>query len=77
VRVGGGSFPQRSDDHEPHLTPREREVAGLVGTGSTNREIAAALSISPKTVAAHVEHILTKLGASRRAQIATWAANHR
>jgi DNA-binding CsgD family transcriptional regulator/tetratricopeptide (TPR) repeat protein len=62
---------------EPQLTPREIEVARLVGEGSTNREIAAALSISPKTVAAHVEHILTKLGASRRAQIATWTATHR
>ena len=62
---------------EPQLTPRETEVARRVGEGCTNREIAAALSISPKTVAAHIEHILTKLGASRRAQIATWAATHR
>jgi DNA-binding CsgD family transcriptional regulator len=53
------------------------EIAGLIGQGKTNREIAAALSISPKTVSAHVEHILTKLGAARRAQIATWAATHR
>jgi DNA-binding CsgD family transcriptional regulator len=58
------------------LSAREAEVARLVGTGATNREIAAALSIAPKTVAAHVEHILTKLGVSRRAQIATWAATH-
>ena len=56
------------------LTARETEVARLVGEGATNREIATALSISPKTVAAHVEHILTKLGASRRAQIAAWTA---
>jgi DNA-binding CsgD family transcriptional regulator/tetratricopeptide (TPR) repeat protein len=59
----------------PHsaLTAREVEVAGLIAEGSTNREIAAALSISPKTVSAHVEHILTKLPATNRAQIATWA----
>jgi DNA-binding CsgD family transcriptional regulator/tetratricopeptide (TPR) repeat protein len=56
------------------LSAREIEVARLVATGATNREIAAALSIAPKTVAAHVEHILAKLGVSRRAQIATWAA---
>ncbi|AGZ44977.1 ATP-binding protein [Actinoplanes friuliensis] len=56
------------------LTSREAEVARLVSEGLTNREIAAALTISPKTAAAHIEHILTKLGASRRAQIATWAA---
>ena len=59
----------------PVLSAREIEVARLVATGATNREIASALSIAPKTVAAHVEHILTKLGASRRAQIATWAAS--
>jgi DNA-binding CsgD family transcriptional regulator len=56
------------------LSAREIEVARLVATGATNREIASALTIAPKTVAAHVEHILTKLGVSRRAQIATWAA---
>jgi DNA-binding CsgD family transcriptional regulator/tetratricopeptide (TPR) repeat protein len=56
------------------LSAREIEVARLVATGATNREIASALTIAPKTVAAHVEHILTKLSVSRRAQIATWAA---
>jgi DNA-binding CsgD family transcriptional regulator/tetratricopeptide (TPR) repeat protein len=55
------------------LTAREMEVADRVAAGATNREIAVALSIAPKTVSAHVEHILTKLAVSRRAQIATWA----
>jgi DNA-binding CsgD family transcriptional regulator/tetratricopeptide (TPR) repeat protein len=68
--------PARAAPGLPQLTPREMEIAGLIGEGATNREIAAALSISPKTVSAHVEHILTKLAASRRAQIATWAATH-
>ncbi|MBM2621631.1 AAA family ATPase [Actinoplanes sp. LDG1-06] len=56
------------------LSTRELEVARLVAAGMTNREIAAALTIAPKTAAAHVEHIRTKLGVSRRAQIATWVA---
>ncbi|SNY65594.1 helix-turn-helix transcriptional regulator [Paractinoplanes atraurantiacus] len=56
----------------PVLSAREMEVARLVAEGRTNREIAAALTIAPKTAAAHVEHIRTKLGVSRRAQIATW-----
>ncbi|XVU23530.1 ATP-binding protein [Actinoplanes sp. CA-054009] len=56
------------------LSAREMEVARLVAQGRTNREIAAALTIAPKTAAAHVEHIRTKLGVSRRAQIATWLA---
>jgi DNA-binding CsgD family transcriptional regulator/tetratricopeptide (TPR) repeat protein len=54
------------------LSRRESEVAALVASGLTNREIAARLVISPKTVSTHIEHILTKLGVSRRAEIAVW-----
>lgn len=59
------------------LSQREFEVARLISSGATNKEIAAALTIAPKTVAAHVEHILAKLDAGRRAEIATWVAEHR
>jgi DNA-binding CsgD family transcriptional regulator len=54
------------------LTAREYEVALLVAHGLTNRQIAAELFITPKTASAHVEHILAKLGAARRAEIAAW-----
>ena len=57
------------------LTAREFEVARLIGEGQTNVEIADSLGIAPKTASSHVEHILAKLGASRRAEIATWASN--
>jgi len=57
------------------LTAREYEVARLVAEGHTNPEIAAALDVAPKTVAAHVEHILAKLGVGRRAEIAAWVAS--
>ncbi|MEJ3745978.1 LuxR C-terminal-related transcriptional regulator [Actinomycetes bacterium KLBMP 9797] len=56
------------------LTPREREVAALVGQGLTNREIAGRLVISTRTAESHVHHILTKLGFVRRAQLAAWIA---
>jgi DNA-binding CsgD family transcriptional regulator len=56
------------------LTIREFEVARKIAVGMTNAEIATELFVSPKTVSAHVEHILVKLGASRRAEIATWVA---
>ncbi|HXG27049.1 MAG TPA: AAA family ATPase [Candidatus Binatia bacterium] len=55
------------------LSSREFEVARLVAQGLTNGEIAEQLFVSPKTVSAHVEHILAKLGVSRRAEIAAWA----
>ncbi len=66
----------RGLDDEPWrpLTAREFEVARLIAAGSTNGEIADQLVIAPKTVSAHVEHILAKLGATRRAEIAAWAA---
>ncbi|MFL5684872.1 MAG: ATP-binding protein [Chloroflexota bacterium] len=56
------------------LTAREFDVARLISEGLTNAEIAESLGIAPKTASSHVEHILAKLGASRRAEIATWAA---
>lgn len=56
------------------LTAREFSVARLVADGLTNRQIAERLVLSPKTVSAHIEHILSKLGAARRAEIAAWAA---
>jgi DNA-binding CsgD family transcriptional regulator len=56
------------------LTAREFAVARLISEGYTNAEIADSLGIAPKTASSHVEHILAKLGASRRAEIATWAS---
>ncbi|MDF2733852.1 MAG: Fimbriae protein [Chloroflexota bacterium] len=57
------------------LTSREFDVARLIADGATNAEIAAELSITRKTVASHVEHILAKLGMGRRAEIAVWASS--
>jgi DNA-binding NarL/FixJ family response regulator len=52
------------------LTAREREVARLVASGATNREIAQTLFLSPKTVERHVSNALRKLGARNRAGLA-------
>jgi DNA-binding CsgD family transcriptional regulator len=56
------------------LTAREFAVARLITKGLTNAEIATELSIASKTASSHVEHILAKLGASRRTEIAAWAS---
>ena len=62
---------------EPHpvesLTAREREVLTWIAEGRTNREIAEALIISPKTVDRHRENIMTKLNLHNRAELVKYA----
>jgi predicted ATPase/DNA-binding NarL/FixJ family response regulator len=54
------------------LTSRENEIAALVADGLSNRQIAARLVISKRTVDAHIEHIFSKLGVSSRVQLVNW-----
>jgi predicted ATPase/DNA-binding CsgD family transcriptional regulator len=54
------------------LTAREREIAALVASGLSNRDVAARLVISKRTVDAHVNHIFAKLGLSSRVQLTIW-----
>ncbi|MEW6582148.1 MAG: LuxR C-terminal-related transcriptional regulator [Actinomycetota bacterium] len=49
------------------LSPREREILGAVADGLTNREAAARLAVSPRTVEKHLEHVYAKLGVQTRA----------
>ncbi|MGQ9682099.1 MAG: LuxR C-terminal-related transcriptional regulator [Anaerolineae bacterium] len=58
------------------MTPREREVLGLMAEGLSNRQIAGRLSLRPSTVKVHAGHILKKLQVNDRAQAAAWAARH-
>lgn len=55
------------------LSEREREVAGLIAQGKSNREIAETLVLSERTVTTHISHIFSKLGFTSRAQVARWA----
>jgi DNA-binding NarL/FixJ family response regulator len=55
------------------LTRRETQVAALVARGLTNRDIAARLCLSVRTVEVHGDHILTKLGFRTRTRLAAWA----
>jgi DNA-binding CsgD family transcriptional regulator len=58
------------------LTTREHEILALLGEGLSNREIAARLFITPKTVEHHVGHVLTKLDLKRRGEAAAFAFRH-
>lgn len=58
------------------LSDREVEVLRLVARGSSTREVATSLSISPKTADHHVQHIYNKIGVSTRAAAALFAMEH-
>jgi predicted ATPase/DNA-binding CsgD family transcriptional regulator len=68
---GPGAAPDGADT-AAGLTPREREVAALAGTGLSNREIAEQLVVSKRTVDSHMVRIYAKLGVSSRAGLARW-----
>lgn len=61
----------------PSLTPTEQQVAELVASGLSNREIAQRLLMGAETVKTHVSHIFTKLGIARRAQLAALVTEQR
>ncbi|MFB6518060.1 helix-turn-helix transcriptional regulator [Streptomyces sp. NPDC056401] len=69
--LAAGARPRRSTLTGPHsLTPSEQRVARLAATQATNREIAQALFITPKTVEVHLGRIYRKLGITTRTQLA-------
>ena len=61
-----------SSQPEPVLTARELEIAELIAQALSNKQIASRLTISVRTVEAHAQNILTKLGFRSRTQIAAW-----
>lgn len=73
--VGGATSASRSGG-PAGLTSREAEVLALLAQGLSNKAVARQLSISPKTVGNHIEHIYSKLGVSSRAAAAIKAMQH-
>ncbi|MEO3845493.1 response regulator transcription factor [Streptomyces sp. CNZ287] len=68
--------PEESGEEGPlsGLSPREREILGLIGEGLTNREIGERLYLSEKTVKNNISRLLGKLGVERRIQAAVIAS---
>jgi predicted ATPase/DNA-binding CsgD family transcriptional regulator len=75
ARPHGTATLESTDEPGTHsgLTLREREVLRLVAEGRSDKEIAAALSISPRTVGRHLENLRAKLGVDSRAAAAALA----
>ena len=73
----GTPAPQSSDPDLDQLTPREREVLQHIARGYMYKEIALRLSISAKTVEAHVSSVLRKLQLSSRHELSRWAVERR
>ena len=87
ARTAGSSFTAReaiafalgprlsARRHGPAVpfTTRELEIANLIAMGMANKQIAARLELSPKTIEGHVTRLMAKLGVTSRVQIATWA----
>jgi DNA-binding NarL/FixJ family response regulator len=83
----GGSVPQDTAGDDPRavrrpmgraeqLTPRELEVLRLLASGDTNKDIATALGLRPKTVMHHSVSIYGKIGVRGRAEATAWAYRH-
>jgi DNA-binding NarL/FixJ family response regulator len=68
VGLGQTLFAPTSQLPAPLLSEREREVLDLIAAGSTNREIASTLYLSPHTVKEHTSALYRKLGARNRAE---------
>jgi DNA-binding NarL/FixJ family response regulator len=69
--------PEEVDPELDQLTAREREVLRYIARGYLYKEIALRLSISVKTVEAHVSSVLRKLQLSNRHELSRWAVNRR
>jgi DNA-binding CsgD family transcriptional regulator len=69
LRATGETTRRRDPSTFDQLTPQELQIAGLVASGMTNRQIAAALYLSPRTIDYHLRKVFSKLGLSSRTEL--------
>ena len=75
-RVARHLLGTRAGDASVDLSPREREVLGLVREGLANKQIARRLGITERTVKAHLTSVFARIGVTDRTQAALWAERH-
>jgi HD-GYP domain-containing protein (c-di-GMP phosphodiesterase class II) len=76
VLAAAGHHRRKRHSGPAGLTPREVEVLALIARGASNRQVALALNITPKTAGTHIERIYTKIGASTRSTATLFAVQH-
>jgi DNA-binding CsgD family transcriptional regulator len=76
VLAAAGHRTRRQASLTGGLSAREAEVLALVARGLSNKQIAARLSITPRTAGSHIEHIYDKIGATTRGSAALYAMRH-
>ena len=69
LRATGETTRKRDSSTLDELTPQERQIAGLVADGKTNREIATQLFLSPRTIDYHLRKVFSKLGITSRTEL--------
>jgi DNA-binding CsgD family transcriptional regulator len=75
LQASGETLQQSDPDSQQQLTPQELQIAHHVARGGTNREVGAALFLSPKTIETHLGHIYRKLNLRSRTQLAALIAS--
>jgi DNA-binding CsgD family transcriptional regulator len=70
IRASGERARKRDPSTVDELTPQELQIARFVAGGLSNREVAAQLFLSPRTIEYHLRHVFTKLGITSRTQLA-------
>jgi ATP/maltotriose-dependent transcriptional regulator MalT len=76
LRATGETARKRDVSAVEQLTPQERQIAGLVAGGLTNKDIAAQLFLSPRTVDYHLRKVFTKLGIASRTELVRDGLSH-
>jgi DNA-binding CsgD family transcriptional regulator/tetratricopeptide (TPR) repeat protein len=76
LRATGETARRRDPSTLDQLTPQELQIAGLVAEGMTNREVAAQLYLSPRTIDYHLRKVFSKLGLSSRTELVRMGVPH-